>query len=412
VKNRDILISGASVAGPALAYWLRRYGFRPTVVERAPAPRDGGQAIDLWGAARDAAERMGLLDDIRRAHTGARGLAFVDSAGTRVARMSADFLGHSGGAIADIEILRGDLVRILHAATRADVEYIFDDAIAALTQDDDGVTVTFERGAPRRFDLVVGADGLHSAVRALAFGEESRFIRDLGAYTAIFTTATALDLEGWELMHNTPGKNGVRGKTAALYPLRATTEAKAMFVFASPPLPYDRRDIERQKEIVAQAFTGEGWEVPRMLAAMWEVPDFYFDRVSQVHMDRWASGRAVLVGDAGYSPSPMAGVGTSLALVGAYVLAGELAAAAGDHAAAFARYESEMRAYVTQGQKLAKGTAIGLIPRSRAQMWMRNQAIRALPYLPWRGVIAGGVQKASTAITLKDYCYEALAQMA
>ncbi len=227
--------------------------------------------------------------------------------------MSADLLGDSGGAIADIEILRGDLVRILHAANRDDVEYIFDDSIAGIAQGDDDVTVTFERSAPRRFDLAVGADGLHSAVRALAFGEEPRFIHDLSAYTAIFTTATRLDLDGWELMYSMPGKNGVRGKTAALYPMRATAEAKAMFVFASPPLPYDRRDIERQKEIVARAFAGEGWEVPRLLAVMAEASDFYFDRVSQVHMDRWLRGRVALVGDAGYSPSPMAGVGTSLA---------------------------------------------------------------------------------------------------
>jgi 2-polyprenyl-6-methoxyphenol hydroxylase-like FAD-dependent oxidoreductase len=139
------------------------------------------------------------------------------------------------------------------------------------------------------------------------------------------------------------------------------------------------------------------------LEAMWEAPDFYLDAVSQVHMDRWSSGRAVLVGDAAYGPSPMAGVGTSLALVGAYVLAGELAAAAGDHQAAFAGYEVALRAYVSRGQRLAKGNAVGLIPRSRSQIWMRNQFIRMLPYMPWRGLVAGGVQKAANAITLKDY---------
>jgi 2-polyprenyl-6-methoxyphenol hydroxylase-like FAD-dependent oxidoreductase len=143
--------------------------------------------------------------------------------------------------------------------------------------------------------------------------------------------------------------------------------------------------------------------VPRLLEAMWGASDFYFDTVSQVHMDGWSSGRVVLVGDASYCPSPMAGVGTSLALVGAYVLAGELATASGDHRRAFVRYEEEMREYVEQGQKLAKGNATGLIPRSRLQIRIRNQIIRMLPYLPWRGLIAGGVQKAANAITLKDY---------
>jgi 2-polyprenyl-6-methoxyphenol hydroxylase-like FAD-dependent oxidoreductase len=398
VRNKDILISGASVAGPALAYWLRRYGFNPTVVERAPAPREGGHAIDLRGAARGVAERMGIMADVRGASIGTRGIAYVDDDNRRLASMGADLLGDSGGAISEIEILRGDLVRILYEATRHDVEYVFDDSIAAISRDEDGVEVAFEHGQPRTFDVVVGADGVHSNVRRLAFGEESRFVRDLGAYVSIFTTANHdVDLDGWELMYSVPGK------TAGLYPARQNNEAKAVFFFASEPLDYDRRDIAAQKKILADAFAGEAWEVPRLLEAMWDAPDFYFDTVSQVYMDRWSSGRAVLVGDAGYSPSPMGGVGTSMALVGSYVLAGELAAAAGDYRGAFARYENEMREYARRGQKLAKSNAVGLVPRSRSQIWVRNQMIRALPYMPWKGLIAGGAQKAANAVTLKDY---------
>jgi 2-polyprenyl-6-methoxyphenol hydroxylase-like FAD-dependent oxidoreductase len=397
MMNRDILISGASIAGLALAYWLRQYGFNPTVVEQAPAPREGGYAVDLRGAAREAAERMGIMADVRRAHVGTRGLSYVNGANKPVASMSSDLLGDSGGAIAEIEILRGDLIRILYAAAGDDVEYIFEDSISSISQGEEGVGVTFQRGEPRHFDLVVGADGLHSNVRALAFGDELEFVRDLGAHVSIFTTPNHLDLDGWELMYSTPGR------TAAMYPARHNTEAKAMFFFASDPFPYDRHDIGGQKKILAEAFAGGGWEVPRLLEAMWGASDFYFDTVSQVHMDRWSSGRAVLVGDAAYCPSPMAGVGTSLALVGAYVLAGELKAAGGDHRRAFVRYEEEMREYVEQGQKLAKGNATGLIPRSRLQIRIRNQVIRMLPYLPWRGLIAGGVQKAANAITLKDY---------
>ena len=395
--NRDILISGASIAGLALAYWLRQYGFNPTVVEQAPAPREGGYAVDLRGAAREAAERMGIMADVRRAHVGTRGLSYVNGANEPVASMSSDLLGDSGGAIAEIEILRGDMIRILYAAAGYYVEYIFEDSISSISQGEEGVGVTFQRGEPRHFDLMVGADGLHSNVRALAFGDELEFVRDLGAHVSIFTTPNHLDLDGWELMYSTPGR------TAAMYPARHNTEAKAMFFFASEPFPYDRHDIGGQKRILAEAFAGGGWEVPRLLEAMWGASDFYFDTVSQVHMNRWSNGRAVLVGDAGYCPSPMAGVGTSLALVGAYVLAGELKAAGGDHRRAFVRYEEEMREYVEQGQKLAKGNATGLIPRSRLQIRIRNQIIRMLPYLPWRGLIAGGVQKAANAITLKDY---------
>jgi 2-polyprenyl-6-methoxyphenol hydroxylase-like FAD-dependent oxidoreductase len=228
VKNNDILISGGGIAGPALAYWLRRYGLSPTVIEQAPAQRPGGQAVDLRGAAREVADRMGILGQVRQAHTGTRGLAYVDDANRRLASLPADLLGDSGGAIAEAEILRSDLAGILHAVTRDDIEYIFDEAVTEITQDADGAKVTFQRGAPRTFDLVVGADGLHSSVRGLTFGPEPQHVRDLGAYVAIFTTTSHLDLDGWELMHSTPGR------TAGLYPVGRPTRPR-------PPSTSSRR---------------------------------------------------------------------------------------------------------------------------------------------------------------------------
>lgn len=404
MEKKSVLISGASIAGPMLAYWLDRYGFEVTVVERAPAPRPGGQAIDLRGTAREVAQRASILDEIRYAHTGARGMAYVNSSGERVASMDSELLGDSGGAIAEVEIMRGDLVRILHEATRDDVEYIFDDSISSIWQQaDDGVDVTFERSAPRQFDLVVGADGLHSNVRRQVFGEEARFVRDLGAYASIFTMQSPVALDGWELMYSMPGSKHTPGKTAALYPLRDASHAKGMFIFGSPPLPYDRHDLEEQRRIVAHAFSGEGWQVPRMIEAMWNAPDFYFDRVCQVQMERWSRGRVALLGDAAYCGSPMAGNGSSMALVGAYVLAGELAASPDDHAAAFDSYERQIRDYVSRCQAFANQAAGALLPKTKAQIWIRNLMVKALPHLPFRERIVGGLQETANLVTLQDY---------
>jgi 2-polyprenyl-6-methoxyphenol hydroxylase-like FAD-dependent oxidoreductase len=395
VRNKDVLISGAGVAGQALAYWLRRLGFTPVVVERAPAPRDGGQAVDLRGAAIEVARRTGILDAARAARTGTRGTSYVNSAGKRLASLNGAF-----GVIdaRDVEIVRGDLVSILYEAARNDVEYIFDDSISSLTEAADGVTVTFERSAPRTFHLVVGADGLHSRVRGLAFGPESRFIDHLGLYLAVVTIPNDLKLDHWQLIYVTPGKS------VTVTSARGNREARAIFFFASEPLDYDHRDPGQQQELLAAAFAGAGWEVPGLLTAMREAPDFYLDSVSQVRMGSWSSGRVTLVGDAGYCPSPLSGQGSSLALVGAYVLASELGAADGDHRDAFARCQQRMQDFVERNQQIANGNAKRFTPTSRRQIWLQNQGIRALPYMPGKNWVLSlatrGVKEAANAITL------------
>jgi 2-polyprenyl-6-methoxyphenol hydroxylase-like FAD-dependent oxidoreductase len=395
MRNRDVLISGAGVAGLALAYWLRRLGFTPVVVERASAPRDGGQAVDLRGAAIEVARRTGILDAARAARTGTRGMSYVNSAGKRLASIDGAF-----GVIdpADVEIVRGDLVSILYQAARNDVEFIFDDSISSLTDAPDGVTVAFERSAPRTFGLVAGADGLHSRVRDLAFGPESRFISQLGLYLSVFTIPNDLGLERWQLIYVTPGKS------VTVTSARGNREARAIFFFASGPLEYDHRDRGQQQELLAVAFAGAGWEVPRLLAAMPAAPDFYFDSASQVRMGSWSAGRVTLVGDAGYCPSPLSGQGSSLALVGAYVLASELRAADGDHRDAFARYQQRMQDFAERNQQIAIGNAKRFTPTSRRQIWLQNQGIRALPYLPGKNWILSlatkGVKEAASAIAL------------
>ncbi|MFD5551088.1 FAD-dependent monooxygenase [Streptomyces goshikiensis] len=341
-KNQTVLISGGSVAGPALAYWLHRHGFTPTIVERAPQLRDGGYAVDFRGEALDVLDRMGLLEEIRALDTEMGDAALVDADGRQYATLpAAVFAG-------DLEVLKGDLTRMLYEATREDVEYVFGDSITHLQQDADGVLVTFEHAAPRRFDLVVGADGLHSKTRALAFGPEEEFVRHLGIYTAIFNLGNYLGLENTGRLYTAPGK------AANIFTARANTEARAAFHFAAEHLENDRRDTAAQKRIVAERFAGEGWEVPRLLEEMDAAQEFFFDSNAQVEMDSWSAGRVVLLGDAGYCAGPTSGRGTSQALIGAYLLAGELAARGGDHKAAFAAYEEQMRPYVAEHQVLGR----------------------------------------------------------
>ncbi|WP_067179450.1 FAD-dependent monooxygenase [Microtetraspora niveoalba] len=349
----SILISGASVAGPALAYLLRRRGFTVTVVERAPAPRPGGQAIDVRGAALTVAERLGILADLQRCRTRMKGMSMLDGDGNELWRSTE--VAFSSGRLDsdDVEVLRDDLTGLLYDRTRQDVEYVFGDSITSLVQDEHGAHVTFERSAPRTFDLVVGADGLHSNVRGLAFGPERDFVHHLGTYVSIFSTDNYLGMEDWQTWFN----DGTVG--GAIYPVRGNAELRVNIGFQSEdPVEYDHRDVQAQKRLVAERLAHAGWEVPRLLKAMWGAPDFYFDSMAQVRMDRWSAGRVTLLGDAGYCASPLSGQGSSLALIGAYVLAAELGRS--DHETALAAYEARMRPFVELNQ--------GLIEQNREHM--------------------------------------------
>lgn len=394
--NTDILISGCGIAGPALAYWLRTAGFTVTVVERAPAPRPGGQTVDLRGAGRTVITRMGLMDQARAVSVDHRGLACVDSAGRFTARMPADSFGGEG-IVSEIEILRGDLGRLLYERTLPQTTYLFDDTVTGLHEDEDGVTVTFENAEPRRYGLVVGADGLHSVVRSLAFGPESEHVRPLDVYTAWFTTTEDIDLDGWFQMHNAPG-----GLVASARPGRLPGEIKAGLSFRSPPITYDRRDAGAQHDLLAARFAGVGWHVPRLLRAMRTSSDFFLDSMGQVHLDSRHRGRVALLGDAGYCATPLTGLGTSLALVGAYVLAGELASAGGDHRVAFGKYDEVMRPYIKQAQELPPGGAKGYAPSGAFGIRMRDLSMRSMNRWPMRNLLAAQFAKAGN-IELPEY---------
>jgi 2-polyprenyl-6-methoxyphenol hydroxylase-like FAD-dependent oxidoreductase len=350
MKSTSVLVSGASIAGPALAYWLARYGFEVTVVEKAPALRPGGQAVDFKGEThRTVLSRMGILDDVRAAQTGGQDGRVVDAAGRTLAVVPKAF---SGG---EIEIVRGDLARLLHERTTATTTYVFGDSITSLTETATGVDVTFERAAPRTFDLVVGADGLHSNVRRLAFGPEKDYVRDLGYYYAL----ADVDVTGEPELYNEPGRMAATGGA----------KAPAFFVFASEPLAHDRDDVAQQKQLVIDAYRGGAWRIPELVAGIPDAHEFYLDSISRVTMDRYTRGRVALLGDAAYG-NTLGGFGTGLAIVGAYVLAGELFRAHGDHTVAYARYEAAFRRYAQVSQKVDAGRI--LAPRTRLGMRLRN----------------------------------------
>ncbi|GGS68386.1 FAD-dependent oxidoreductase [Planobispora rosea] len=373
-----VLVSGASVAGPVLAHWLARYGFTVTVVERAPALRKaGGHAVDLFRPAMDIADRMGLAERIQARRTGTERLAFRTAGGDRPYEAE---VGRLIRIMSDrhVEIMRDDLSEILYEATRHDVEYLFGDSIAAITEEPGGVEVTFERGPARGFDLVIGADGLHSNVRRLVFGPESRFSTWIGAYLAVMSLPNYLGLR--DRMEGVTDVN----KLVGMYGGAHLDDARAIFMFRpAAELDYHHRDVGRQKELLRENFAGMGWEVPRLIGEELDrASTFYFDSITQLRMDTWSRGRVSLVGDAGYCPGPAVGGSTSLAVVGAYVLAGELAEARGDHTRAFPAYEREIGDYVRRSRTFAVGAARRLIPRSRLDLWAMVQGIRLVDHVP------------------------------
>jgi len=386
----DILISGAGIAGLTTAYWLRRYGFSPTIIERAPSLVTGGYKIDVRGTALDVLRRMGVHDAVVALSTQMQGALLVDREGNVINRMTGDEFGHRVGA--DLEIARGTLCEILMART-TDIDVIFGDVVASLTQSDDSAEVTFRDGNARTFDLVIGADGVHSNIRRQVFGDESQYLRYLGMYLCVYSVPNYLHLDRMEVQYSEIGR------IAAIWSTRDDADAKACFGFAAGDRQIDLHDRAQQEAALRTVYAGIGWEVPRLLELMPQASDWYFDIAAQVDMAEWARGRVVLVGDAAYCASPMSGQGSSLALIGAYVLAGELAAAGGDHQTAFAVYDRVMRPFIAVNQTLGIQSA----------QFMTQDPANApveLSGIEIESVIdrsTNRIADAANAITLKDY---------
>jgi 2-polyprenyl-6-methoxyphenol hydroxylase-like FAD-dependent oxidoreductase len=365
----DVLISGAGIAGPTLAFWLTKYGFAPTLIENAPALRTGGYVIDFWGLGYDIAEKMGLLPDIARIGYHVHELRIVDDRGRRLSGFGVQvFRELTNGRY--ITLGRSDLSKLIYDRISGSCEIIFGDSIAGLHAVDGGVHVEFEHGGARRFDLVIGADGLHSRVRKLVFGPQDRYEKDLGYRVAAFETAGYRPRD--ELVYIIHGAPGRQVGRFALHNDRTLF----LFIFGGGGEPEAHR-VAAQKAILRKTFAGDAWEVPRILTALDSCNDLYFDRVSQIRMDAWSQGRVALVGDAGFCVSLLAGQGSALAMTAAYVLAGELATSRDRPQEAFRRYEERLRPFIHAKQRAGERFAAALVPRTRPGVFFRNQVIKA-----------------------------------
>jgi 2-polyprenyl-6-methoxyphenol hydroxylase-like FAD-dependent oxidoreductase len=379
----SVLISGAGIAGPTLAYWLSVYGVKSTLVEQAPQLRTGGYAIDFWDLGFDIAERMGILPDLKRDGYNIKELRIVNAHGKRIGGFNVDIIRESARG-RYITIPRTDLVKHIYRKVEGRCETMFGDTITGIRQDADGVNVTFHHASLRRFDLVIGADGLHSVVRKLTFGAENRFEKFLGYSVAAFeANAYRPRDEDIYINYSTPGKQVGR------LSLR-NDRTLFLFVFADESGGLiDSDDAESQRKILRAQFGNLGWECPRILAAMESCPDLYFDRVSQICMDTWSKGHIGLIGDAAFCPSLLAGQGSALAMIAAYVLAGELSRTPDSPEEALTRYQELLHPFMLAKQQAAEKFATSFTPKTRWGLFLRNQITRAFA-IPFVAKLAMG----------------------
>ncbi|ARK11739.1 FAD-dependent monooxygenase [Fibrella sp. ES10-3-2-2] len=360
-QAKKVLVSGASIAGPTLAFWLAKYGFAVTVIERSASLRLGGQNIDVNGPAQRIAQKMGIEAAIRSANTGEVGLQFIDQTNQVAAAFPKE---SSMSGTQELEILRGDLVSILYEATKETVTYRFGDSITGLEQHPEDVAVTFSSGKTERFQFVVAADGVRSSTRRLVFGEEPLF-NYLGLYTAYLTIPRKESDNNWWRWYT-----AVDRRIVMLRPDNQGT-IRASVAFMESGEAYEKLSPAEQKSVLKTKLTGAGWEADRIINAIDDTQDVYFDKIGQIKAPRWSVGRVAMIGDAAYCPTPLTGKGTTLAMVGAYLLAGELASHE-RHQDAFVAYEKRMRPYVEAVQKLPPGVPGLVYPSTKLGVSVLN----------------------------------------
>ena len=376
-----VLIVGAGIAGSTLAYWLRRAGHDPILLEHAHGLRRGGYLIDFWGTGFDVAEQMGIVPRLLREGYKLTEARDVAADGHKVASLDPQrFVAGTSGRY--LSILRADLAAAIYDGLDDGVETIFGDTVARLDEEEQSVHVEFERGAEREFDLVVGADGLHSRVRELVFGVESQFERDLGIAVAAF------DVTGYRprdelvaVMHGEVGAHAIRV---------ALRDDLTMFMLTfrhQGRVPTD--DLAAQQELLRRSLAGAGWEIPAILDQLPWARTLYLDRANQIRMPSWTNHRVALIGDAAASPSLLAGQGSALAMVEAYVLAVELAATPDNHRRAFDAYERRLMPMLRSKQDAAKGLGMVFAPRSRLHLMMRTTLMRSMAFPPVASLAMG-----------------------
>ncbi|TPI67285.1 FAD-binding domain [Mesorhizobium sp. B3-1-3] len=398
MANRTVLISGGGIAGPTLAFWLKAGGFQPTLIEQAPRLRTGGYVIDFWGLGYWIAEKMGLEADINHVGYHVREMCIVNGSGKRVAGFGTNVFGELTNN-RYVTLGRSDLSRLLFEKIKDTTEVFFDNEITGLDEQAEGVCVLLKNGDERAFDLVIGADGLHSGVRRLAFGPQDQFEKKLGYAVAAF------EVEGYRprdedvyLMYGQPGRMVGRftmhhNRTLFLF----------VFTVDRDPLP---TALGQQKAMLRKKYKDGRWECPRILAELDRTAELYFDSVSQVMMNTWSRGRLALTGDAAFCVSLLAGQGSALAMISAYVLAGELLKADGRHQEAFFRYETFLRDYIRTKQQGAARFAAALAPRTQFGLLFRNLVTNAFA-VPGLARLAIG-KEITDAARLPDYRWPSL----
>ena len=376
-------ICGAGVAGPALAFFLRRSGHQPTLIERARSFRAGGYILDFWGVGYSVIERMSLIGQVRDRGYQIREIRLVGDDGRKVGGFSAgvfDRMTH--GRFTSVP--RGDLAGAIFDAVKDEVETVFGDTVASIAETGGKVEIELASGAHREFDMMVGVDGLHSKVRQLVWGEQERYERPLGYYVAAFrTVGYPHRQENVYVTFSEPGRSMSRV---------SLRDDRTLFllVFSASHLPDgEPQNVPDRKATLRRVFGKSGWEASAILDALEEAEDLYFDRVSQIEVPSWSQGRTVLVGDAAACPSLLAGEGSSLAIAEAYVLAGELKRAEGDIETALAAYETRMRPFLARKQKAARKFAPSFAPETAFGVWLRRAATKLMVVPPIADLLIG-----------------------
>jgi len=370
VNRKSVLISGAGIAGPTLAYWLLKRGFEPVLLERAPHFREGGYMIDFWGIGFDVAERMNLIPRLRDLGYLIDRVKFVDERGRTRSGFDAKVLRSTLGN-RFFSLPRGDLARTIFETLSNKVETVFGDTITAIHEDAAGVDVEFEHGRSRRFDLVAGCDGLHSAVRKIVWGAEKQFERYLGYYCASFITADYPHRD-----ERTYTSYAEPGRSISRYALRGGRTA-FLFIFAREQPLKGNPPLRDAKAMLRERFEHDRWlEVAEILQRLERCNDLYFDSVSQVRMPEWSKGRVALIGDAAYCPSLLAGEGAGFALAGAYLFAKKLQRASGDHLVAYRAFEERFRLFIERKQQSAQQFATSFTPKTRVGLFVRDLVLR------------------------------------